>query len=434
MPRDGSGIYTRPPGTNAVADTTIESTKYNANVADVEADLNAPRPIVAGGTGATSAAAARTNLQAEVAKQIVTNYDTHPFEAGSFYSAIGATNAPVAGHSFAGVIHGYDTNNFNIEARDMNDTVQPGRLYVREKKGGVWGAWYGGSVSSSGGTMTGNLTISKSNPSIILNDTGASPTPTSFSGARNGLSRWNIWTGNGDAEGGSNTGSNFAVYRYSDAGAYLGNPLLIARDTGKVTLANQLLVQDATSSSSLSTGAIVTNGGLAVGHVLNVANAVKAGVSFTQPTVLGGVQVGFTGGGSLYGISTRPQTAGYTITMYIANSTGVGVGSITQDEAATAFNTTSDERLKEDLKSFDAGNIIDDTNVYDFAWKATGERSYGIIAQQAQAVYPTAVAYIKEQDWWGIDYSKYVPVILQELKALRARVAELEGRTDAKPS
>jgi len=62
MPRDGSGIYTRPPGTNAVADTTIESTKYNANVADVETDLNAPRPIIAGGTGANNAIDAANNL------------------------------------------------------------------------------------------------------------------------------------------------------------------------------------------------------------------------------------------------------------------------------------------------------------------------------------------------------------------------------------
>ena len=62
MPRDGSGIYTRPPGTNAVADTTIESTKYNANVADVETDLNAPRPIIAGGTGANNAVDAANNL------------------------------------------------------------------------------------------------------------------------------------------------------------------------------------------------------------------------------------------------------------------------------------------------------------------------------------------------------------------------------------
>ena len=50
-----------------------------------------------------------------------------------------------------------------------------------------------------------------------------------------------------------------------------------------------------------------------------------------------------------------------------------------------------------------------------------------MIAQQANEIYPQAVAYDKEKDWWGVDNSKYVPDLLQELKALRARVAQLEG-------
>jgi len=58
MPRDGSGIYTVPAGTDGVPDATIESAKYNAYIHDVETDLNAPRPIIAGGTGATTADAA----------------------------------------------------------------------------------------------------------------------------------------------------------------------------------------------------------------------------------------------------------------------------------------------------------------------------------------------------------------------------------------
>jgi len=62
-----------------------------------------------------------------------------------------------------------------------------------------------------------------------------------------------------------------------------------------------------------------------------------------------------------------------------------------------------------------------------------------MIAQQAIEVYPTAVYHAEKDEknardeWWGVDYSKYVPVLLQELKALRARVAQLEGRTDTKP-
>lgn len=62
MPRDGSNVYSPPAGTSATAGTPIESAKYNAFVNDVASDLNLARPIVAGGTGATTAGAARTNL------------------------------------------------------------------------------------------------------------------------------------------------------------------------------------------------------------------------------------------------------------------------------------------------------------------------------------------------------------------------------------
>lgn len=62
MPRDGSNVYSKPAGTTAVAGTKIESAKFNSIVDDIATDLNTPRPIVAGGTGAASASAARTNL------------------------------------------------------------------------------------------------------------------------------------------------------------------------------------------------------------------------------------------------------------------------------------------------------------------------------------------------------------------------------------
>jgi hypothetical protein len=103
------------------------------------------------------------------------------------------------------------------------------------------------------------------------------------------------------------------------------------------------------------------------------------------------------------------------------------VGAITVSPTGTTYATTSDDRLKQDLQTFDAGRIIDQTEVYSFAWKSTGEREYGVLAQQANEVYPHAVTYTEAEDWWGIDYARYVPVLLQELKALRARVATLEG-------
>lgn len=83
MPRSGD-IYAAPAGTTATTLTTIESSKYNAFVADLVTDLNTARPITAGGTGATTAAGAATNLFAEIAKII--------FPVGSIKISTDSTN------------------------------------------------------------------------------------------------------------------------------------------------------------------------------------------------------------------------------------------------------------------------------------------------------------------------------------------------------
>jgi len=149
MPQDGSNNYQYPPGTPGIPDTTIESEAYNTFLDDlVLNDLNIPRPVHRGGTGASTADAALVNLKAEKAEQVVTAYLSHVWMPGSFRSAIGATDAPVAGHAFAGICYINEplvsppTNaNVTVEARDQSDTVVPGKKYIRQKIAGVWGAW-----------------------------------------------------------------------------------------------------------------------------------------------------------------------------------------------------------------------------------------------------------------------------------------------------
>jgi hypothetical protein len=147
MPRDGSGQYHAPPGTDGAPETTIDSAKYNYFVADLEQVLNLPAPIISGGTGASTPDGALVNLSAEKASQIVTNYDSMAWMSGSFSSAAGATNPPVAGHAFSGIAYVIDANNATIEARDQDGTLRPGALYVRQKKAGVWSPWGTGSVA-----------------------------------------------------------------------------------------------------------------------------------------------------------------------------------------------------------------------------------------------------------------------------------------------
>ena len=70
MPRNGSGVYSAASGTAAVSNDPISSSKYNAMVADFVADANAARPVVAGGTGASSASGARTNFGLEIGTNV----------------------------------------------------------------------------------------------------------------------------------------------------------------------------------------------------------------------------------------------------------------------------------------------------------------------------------------------------------------------------
>src|SRR5215831_13055661 len=158
MPRDGSNVYHRPPGTDGVPNTTIASAPYNVWVADIEQDLNLPRPIVAGGTGATNPDAALLAIGAEKASQVVTNYDAQTWMAGSFYSASTATGAPVDGHAFAGFAYKDDSGDWVLDVRDMTDTTHP--TYTRIQSAGVWSAWTDADpqyVKKAGDTMTGAL-------------------------------------------------------------------------------------------------------------------------------------------------------------------------------------------------------------------------------------------------------------------------------------
>lgn len=62
MPRSGGGVYSLPAGLPVNGETSNATDDIRTPFSDIEADLNTARPVVAGGTGATTAADARTNL------------------------------------------------------------------------------------------------------------------------------------------------------------------------------------------------------------------------------------------------------------------------------------------------------------------------------------------------------------------------------------
>jgi hypothetical protein len=163
----------------------------------------------------------------------------------------------------------------------------------------------------------------------------------------------------------------------------------------------------------------------------------------------------YPGGGSQYGITLRPDTNNTTAISFCRADGLALVGSITQTASATAFNTSSDYRLKEDWQPMSgASERLMDLKPVNFAWKVDGSRVDGFLAHEAQAVVPEAVTgekdqvqiiEIKDEDgnvtgteeqpvYQGIDQSKLVPLLtaalqeaLTEIASMKARITALEA-------
>jgi hypothetical protein len=95
-------------------------------------------------------------------------------------------------------------------------------------------------VQKAGDTMTGDLTITKATPGLILNRPSTA-TNAQVLGENGGVLRWNVILGDTTTESGSNVGSDFGIYRYTDGGVQNGVAALnISRSTGQVTLVQPL--------------------------------------------------------------------------------------------------------------------------------------------------------------------------------------------------
>jgi hypothetical protein len=123
------------------------------------------------------------------------------------------------------------------------------------------------------------------------------------------------------------------------------------------------------------------------------------------------------------------STAGREFIRFVTEGSTSGEIVTGGSTSVCAYNTTSDYRLKEDLKDFDGLDITSKIKMYDFKWKESDTRGYGVLAHELQEVVPSAVTREKDgEQMQGVDYSKLVPVLLKSIQELEARVKELENK------
>jgi hypothetical protein len=91
--------------------------------------------------------------------------------------------------------------------------------------------------------------------------------------------------------------------------------------------------------------------------------------------------------------------------------------------SSVSYATTSDYRLKKDLRSFRGLDLIKRLKTYDFAWKIDDSRMYGFMAHEIQDVLPYLVNGQKDAvDTKGkivpqtVDYSKLTPILVKAIQ------------------
>lgn len=117
---------------------------------------------------------------------------------------------------------------------------------------------------------------------------------------------------------------------------------------------------------------------------------------------------------------------------------GTVVGSITFGSSVTAFNTTSDERLKDNIVDTDLSiDDLMDIQVRDFTWRADRDDkvTHGFIAQELYDVYPGAVTLpAKENGFWMVDYSKLMPLTIKALQDVQLEVTDIQTLAEGEDS
>jgi len=111
-------------------------------------------------------------------------------------------------------------------------------------------------------------------------------------------------------------------------------------------------------------------------------------------------------------------------------------GSITTNGTTTAYNVTSDYRLKENVQPMTGGlATVAALKPVTYDWISNGSAGEGFIAHELQAVIPEAVTGKKDAvsedgsiNAQGVDFSKIVPHLVAAIQELTARLAALENK------
>ena len=312
------------------------------------------------------------------------------------------------------------------EATSLSTAVTGSVLELNGNSGGSAASWFG-SVSGGGQYVQSSNSSGTTSYDFLINPYGGNVGIGTASPASK-LELSGIGTGVWLTLDRQDTNTN--IIDFTETGTRLGYVGYVG---------DNLIINNAKTSSTTFNIAnaekmrLDSSGNLLVGTTSQVGSY-SGGVSAGTSVSLGGGTNSwswFVGNGDNASAVMYIQSIGTANHEYCIFATSTGaVGSITSSATTTFFNTSSDERLKENIVDTTHSVNIDDIRVREYDWKADGSHQrYGFIAQELETVYPEAVTSPKDEDEMkSVDYSKLVPLLVKEIQTLKARIETLENK------
>jgi hypothetical protein len=333
----------------------------------------------------------------------------------------------------------------------------------------------GGSISLNGATaITGQMQITSGNPGagkVLTSDAGGNTTwQTPASGGGSGGSSQfttggsNIYYNNSSGSvgigttnpsngeltvyGRSNGNSSAAIYARTGGGA---SSLGVVVDGGTIGLVSH---GDTYGIQGVGTSNVGASGGSGIGvygqggsgagiYGVGTNSAGVSGHSTAGNGVEGYGPVGVYGSGSNYGVYAAGSNALYAVgndisvygdvnrsTRYAAYFSGAGY------LGATAWQTPSDRRLKENIKYFadaslNALNLISQLRPASFDYIKGEKNTVGFIAQDVQPIIPGLISTDSTTGMLSMQTTNLVPYLVKGMQEQQAEIAALQAQVAA---
>lgn len=149
------------------------------------------------------------------------------------------------------------------------------------------------------------------------------------------------------------------------------------------------------------------------------------------------LEIAFPKSTSSYGIAlTQDADTGTGNPVLFVNAASSIIGSISTTGSATAYNTTSDARLKKMIEMFDGAlDLVHQLRPVRFRWRTDDSEGNGFLANEVKQVLdgvvtgePDAMNEDGSVNPQQIDHSKLVPLLTAALKELSGQVQTLTAR------